>query len=291
MREAVAALLVVLATLLSPFAITAVWLSSTADSTDAYVDTVAPLADDPTLRTELANRMSQATISELQQRLPVAVPDGTDDMTRSAARAVVASPGFPDFWRKANRDAHREFLRVMAESGGEPTGWVTVDLSPLMEDVYQELGDQTGLPVAGLPTPELRVPVARESQLAKYRTVYRVLDGAGLVLAVTWILLVALAALVARGWRGRLRTVGFAALGLAVGALLVRVGTPPVVHAVAQQADPGQRALVQLILGVVGDSLRSRATVAGVAAAVVGLVLVGASLWPGRRTRSAPSWG
>ena len=291
MREAVAAVLVVLATLLSPFAITAVWLSTTADSTDAYVDTVAPLADDPTLRTELADRMSQAAVAELQQRLPVAVPDGIEEMTRTAARAVVASPGFPDFWRKANRDAHRQFLRVMNEHGGNPNGWVTVDLSPLEQDVYQQLGDQTGLPVAGLPTPELLVPVARESQLAKYRTAYRVLDGAGLVLAVSWVLLVGLAALVARGWRGRLRALGLAALGLAVGGLLVRVGTPPVVRALADQADPGQRALVRLILGVVGDSLQSRATLVAVAAAVVGLVLVAVTLWPGRRTPSAQSWG
>ena len=290
MRGVLAATLVLVATLLSPFAITAVWLSSTADSTDAYVDTVAPLADDPTLRTELADRMSQAAVAELQQRLPVAVPDGIDAMTRTAARAVVASPGFPDFWRKANRDAHREFLRVMNEHGGSPNGWVTVDLSPLEQDVYQQLGDQAGLPVAGLPTPELLVPVARESQLAKYRTAYRVLDGAGLVLAVTWLLLVGLAALVARGWRGRLRALGLAALGLAIGGLVVRLGTPPVVHALADQADPGQRALVRLILGVVGDSLRSRATVVAVAAAVVGLALVAVTLLPGRRT-SSQSWG
>ncbi|GAA3830370.1 hypothetical protein [Nocardioides panacisoli] len=291
MRGALAATLVLVATILSPFAITAVWLSSTADSTDAYVDTVAPLADDPTLRAELANRMSQAAVAELQQRLPVAVPDGIDEMTGAAARQVVADSGFPDFWREANRDAHREFLRVMNEHGGNPNGWVTVDLSPLMVDVYQHLGDATGLPVAGIPTPELRVPVARESQLAKYRTAYRVLDGAGLVLAVTWVLLVGLAALVARGWRGRLRAIGVAALGLAVGGLLVRVGTPPVVHALAHQADPGQRALVQLILGVVGDSLRSRATMVAVAAAVVGLGLVVVTLLPGRRTSSAQSWG
>jgi hypothetical protein len=214
-------------------------------------------------------------------------------MARTAARQVVADPGFPAFWRQANRDAHHEFLRVMAADGNDPDGWVTVDLSPLMKGLYQQLGDQDGLSVTGLPTPELEVPVARESQLAKYRPAYRLLDGSALVLAVVWIVLVGLAVLVAGGWRGRLRTLGSAFLGLALGGLLVRLGASPVVDAVAHQAEPGKRGLVELILGVVGDSLESRATTVAAIAAVVGLVLVAATVWPGRRTSSPtpPSWG
>ena len=291
MRGVGAALLVLIATVLAPFLVTATWVSSTLDDTDAYVDTVAPLADDATLRHELADEMTSAAVAELQSHLPVALPDGIEETTRQAAERTVENPDFPEFWREANRDAHREFLRVMDDDGAG--GWVTIDLSPLMEGLYESLGEDTGLPLSSLPAPELRVPVARESRLAEYRTEYRIAEGSAFVLAVAWILLVGIAVLVASGWRGRVRTFGFALLGLALGSLLVLVATPPVTDFVAGRADPGKQGLVALVLHVVGDSLGSRATWVAVVAGVCGLAVLAASLWPGRRTTTsgAPSWG
>ncbi|HWJ80945.1 MAG TPA: hypothetical protein VNS55_01805 [Nocardioides sp.] len=290
MRSAGAALLVVVATLLTPFAVTATWLSSTIDSTDAYVETVAPLADDPALRRELADEMTDAAVAEIQDHLPVGVPEGIEDMTRTAAEQVVKDPQFPEFWREANRDAHREFLRVMDDDAAAD-GWVTVDLSPLMQGLYEVLAEDTGLPLSGLPAPELRVPVARESQLADYRTAYHLVDGSAFALTVAWILLVGLAVLLGHGWRGRLRVLGAAGLGLALGALLVRVSTSPAADAVARQAEPGRRGLVALILDVVGDSLDSRATTIAVVAALGGLLVIAVTLVPARRSRPAQPWG
>lgn len=291
MRGAGALLLVLLATVLAPFVVTATWVSSTVDDTDAYVDTVTPLADDPTLRRELADEMTSAAVAELQSRIPVGLPDGIEDMTRQAARRTVENPDFPDFWREANRDAHREFLRVMHDDSVD--GWVTIDLSPLMKGLYEVLADDTGLPLADLPAPELRVPVARESRLAEYRPEYQLLEGSAFVLAVAWILLVGLAALVSSGWRGRLRTLGLALLGLALGSVLVLLATPPLTDFVAEQADPGKQGLVALVLNVVGDSLGSRASWVAVVAAACGLAVLAGSLWPRRRTTAAapPSWG
>ena len=60
MRYALAALAVVLSTLLVPIGITATWLSLRVDSTEAYVDTVAPLAEDPDLREVLAREVADA---------------------------------------------------------------------------------------------------------------------------------------------------------------------------------------------------------------------------------------
>lgn len=290
MRGTAAALLVLVATLLTPFLVTATWLSSTLDSTDAYVDTVAPLADEPALRRELADQMTRAAVAEIQDYVPVGVPDTIEATARAAAEQVVKDPEFPKFWREANRDAHEEFLRVMNEDGASG-GWVTVDLSPLMQGLYEMLAEDTGLPLSGLPAPELRVPVARESQIAEYRTEYRIVDGSAFVLAVIWIVLIGLAVLVGHGWRGRLRVLGSAALGLALGALLVRIATSPLADVAARQAEPGTRGLAALILDVVGNSLESRATLIAVVAVVCGVALLAVTLLPGRRTQASPSWG
>lgn len=282
MRGATAGLLVVLATLLAPLGVTAAWLSSTIDSTESYVDTVAPLAEDPELRAELADAVSEAAVSSLQTNVPVGLPGGVEGTVHEAAVMVTENEDFPAFWRKANRDAHREFLALVdADDPAAPDGWVMVDLSPLVQQVYDRIAE-AGVPVDVLPPAELNVPVVQEQKLAEHRSQYRVLEGMAIWLPVVWAVLVGLAVLVARGWRGRLRTLGFAGIGLALGALLVRVAAAPATDLAVDAVDSGQRDLVSLIAGVVIGRLESIATVVATAGGLVGLVLVVASVW-GRR--------
>ena len=69
-RQALAAFAVVLATLLVPMAVASTWLSLRVDGTEAYVDTVAPLADEPELRDALAKEVSAAATSAIADIVP-----------------------------------------------------------------------------------------------------------------------------------------------------------------------------------------------------------------------------
>lgn len=290
MRGATAGLLVVLATLLTPLAVTATWLSSTVDSTESYVDTVAPLADDDELRAELADAVAEATVASLQAHVPVGLPDGVEGTVRAAAVMVTESEDFPAFWRKANRDAHREFLALVDEdSPATPRGWVTVDLSPLLQQVYDRIGE-SGVPVRLLPRPELTVPVVQEAKVAEHRGQYRLLEGTAIWLPIVWAVLVGLAVLVASGWRGRLRALGFAGIGLALGALLVRVSAGPAADLAVDGVDAGHRDLVGLVARVVIAPLESTSQLVALAAGLIGVLLVAAGLRP-RRAASPYSSG
>jgi len=280
------------ATLVAPVAIGASWLWLRVDSTEAYVGTVAPLADDPTLRAELADRLSVAAVGAMEEHLPVGLPASVDSTAHDAAVAVIESPDFPEFWREANADAHREFLRIVHAEGQVAHGRLTIDISPLLASVFERLS-AGGIPVEALPDVPLRVPVVERQQLADAGGPYRVLEGLGLWLPPLWVLLVGLAAAVSRGWRGRFRAAGLGALGLALAGLLVGVVVGPAGDAVVDEIEPDRRELVELFVDRVLDGLDTTATAVLLVAGIVGLALLVASLWPGsRKAESTPagSW-
>jgi hypothetical protein len=286
-----AAFAIVLATLLVPLGITATWLSHHVDSTPAYVDTVAPLADDPQLRDRLADEVADAAIATLQSKVPVGLPSTLDPMVRASTRTVVDSDGFPAFWRQANADAHRQFLAIVHEKHPDVVsdGWVIIDLGPLLDQVLADLVHQVPLlSQVDLPPSSLPVPVVRESRLQQARGAYLVLDALAFWLPLAWLGLVAIAVLAARGVRGRLRTAGAAGIGVAVGALLVLLLTGPATDAVVSQVGTQHRGLVRLVIDVVVASLDDTARAALAAGLVVGLVLLVASVVLGR-PRSATS--
>ncbi len=292
MRNALAVFCVLVATLLVPGVIGSTWLSQRVDDTDAYVDTVAPLADEPDLRAELGDRLAEAAVAALQEYVPVGLPESVDDMARAASKQVVENEGFPKFWREANAEAHREFLAIVHEERGQrdPDDWVMVDLAPLLEQVFSELS-ANGIPVDLLPAVPLEVPVLQESKLEEIQGSYQLLDGASLWLPLVAGGLVLLGVAVATGWRGRLRVLGGAALGTVVGALVVRAATTPVTDAVVDQVDPGQQELARLVLEVVTESLADRATTILVVAGIVAVVAFAASFVPtGRRQPAQQHW-
>lgn len=281
MRTATAGLLVLLATLLTPLGVAAWWLSSTVDDTGTYVDTVAPLADDPELRDRLAEAVGDAVFTSLDEDLPLGLPSGFEGMIDEAARQVTANEDFPTFWRDANRGTHREFLAIV-EDDAPADGWLLVDLGPLMLAVYEQL-EADGVPVALLPEPHLVVPVAPESELAEHRGSYRLLDAVSGWLPVLWAALVLLAAAVARGVRGRLVTLALAALGLALGSVLVRLAAGPVTDVALETVDPGRRGLADLLAEVTVARLESTSLLVAAVAAVVSLLLGAAAALAGRR--------
>lgn len=292
MRLVLAAFAVVLSTVLVPLGITSTWLSLHLDSTEAYVETVAPLADDEELRERLSDEVATAAVADLRSRVPDAlVPGGVDALVRSSTRAVVESPGFPEFWREANADVHREFLAIVHERDHEldDDGWVVVDLRPLLDQVLAEFFEQAGVPAIDMPSTPLPLPVLPESKLEEARGLYQLLEGLALWVPLLWAGLVALAVLVAPGLRGRLRTGAACGLGVALGGGLVLLLTAPVTDVVVDQVEKDERDLARLVIEVVVRSLDETATGAVVIGLVAAVGLVVASLLPRRRVHVAGS--
>jgi hypothetical protein len=290
-RNLLAAFAVILATLLVPLGIGATWLELRVDDTQAYVDTVAPLADNAELRSRLADEVATAAVSTLQSNVPVGLPATLDAMVRTSTEAVIESDDFPKFWRQANADTHREFLAIVHDDKGhvDANGWVVVDLRPLLDSVLKDV--VKSIPRAAavidvLPKTPLPMPVIRDSDLEKGRGLYQLLDALSLWLPLLWTGLVVLAALAAHGWRGRLRAVAFAALGLAVGGVVVLLGIGPVTDLIVGQVESEKRDLARLVIDVVLDTLRDEARTVIVAGGLIGVLLLVLSLLP-RRSRTS----
>lgn len=280
MRSFSAFLLVVLATLVAPLAISTTWVTQRVADRQEYVDTVAPLADDPAVRKVMADAAAAAAVAALQQHVPVGLPGSVTTWAQAAATEVVESPDFPEFWRNANRDLHGDMIDLLEDPDADTSGSLTVDASPLVAQVLLVLEDR-GIPIDLLPAIPLQVPVVERAKIVEAGPTYRTTHGVAGWLPFVWAGLALLAVLLAHGWRGRVRTAGFALLGGALGAGLVMLAVEPLTEVAVDRAGVDNQAMVRIMLDAVLESLTPYAR-GFLLAGPVGLVLVAGSLWPRR---------
>jgi hypothetical protein len=310
-------LLLVLVTMVSTsVAVTLGWARSTLIDTDGYVSTlVEPLTDDPAVKdavaTELAAEMTRNMGSDITARLAQYVPadafvvrqamdqwgaqieQSWREGLRPAIRHQLDEPTFTALWIEANREAHRQLVDALRDSGTGAT--VTLDLHDIAVAAVRETGvqldRQLGLPgnigtlaynyfAEALPpeTGQIAVDVSRISSRA--RTALTVIDP----LYIASLGVAAFFALVALGVAPRRRR-GTAVIMLGVGALIVAgglwmavstqsVGVGERVSSVAvRPLSPEMRLVVDREAELAVESFRLWA--AGTAAAGVALVLVG----------------
>lgn len=245
-RRAISALLVVLAAVLTPIALTSVWTRDVVTDTDSYVSATAPLAEQPAVQRAIEDRVARAVVQQLaigrrtqvfaqaigsaglQQFLEeqgattaTAVRAFVRDAVRSAVASVVESDAFPPLWKAANRAMHRQLVEVLSSDVGSRT--VTLDLRSIAAEVFSALDDQ-GLPVPSadaLPR-QATFQLANSSDLDRARVAYRGVDAAGLALPVLALLAIAGALLLSTSRRRTALVLGvLAALALAAEAVLV----------------------------------------------------------------------
>lgn len=280
MRSSSALLLVIVATIVAPFAIGATWLTDRIDDRQEYVDTIGPLADDPGVRRVMADAAAEGAVAALEQYSPVGLPDALSEWAALAATRVVESPEFPTFWRQANEDVHRDALALLEDPDAPTDGSLTVDASPLVAQILLEL-EERGLPVGLLPRIPLQVPVVERAKVVEAGPAYRTAHDVAQWLPVVWAVLVALGVLVAVGWRGRVRVVGLALLGVALAGGVLLLAADPLAEAAVDRAEVANQELVRIMLDAVLGSLTPYAK-GFLLALPVGLVLVAASLAPRR---------
>lgn len=266
MRGFVSGLAALLAAVLLPVAITAVWTAERVTDTEGYVAAVGPLADDPEVQAALTDRLEQYAVDVIGlDRLGALGEGAARAIIRAAVTGVVTNPSFRPIWEEANRQGHAEMLRTLrADRAGEVAA---IDLAGAFDAVLDALRAQ-GLPVRDVPAPGL-VFVPDDGQLRVAQEGYQALEASRVWLPVAWVVLVVLTLLVAD--RRRL------ALGLLAASSLVSVALLwPVSHAIRSVAldsvQAADRELGEAIWDSVTQSLDRSIVVALVIAAVTLLV-------------------
>lgn len=250
-RSAAAVVLILLGALLAPVAVVAAWAERTLTDTDRYVATVAPLAEDPTVRSALAGRLTSAVMERIDvgslldtvadglkerdvaPRAVAALPaleapltSGVESFVRKTADRVVDSDEFAAAWEQANRVAHEQLVDVMRGEQGDivqvgQEGQLTIQLSGMI-DLLKDRLEARGLGLAAnLPTINATFTIMETSQLVQIRNRYAQLVALGTWLP--WIVLVLLGAGVIAALH-HLRALVVAGLALVAAMLVLAAG-------------------------------------------------------------------
>jgi len=138
-RSVLAVVLLVLGCVLVPVSLVAVWTHNQVSDTDRFVETVRPLAADPSVQEALTNRITttvfqyvdvqglaneaidalaaQGLRPELAQRMHGLTPTlatAVNELVRDKVAALVASPQFASAWDQAVRVAHQDMVTVLS---------------------------------------------------------------------------------------------------------------------------------------------------------------------------------
>jgi hypothetical protein len=247
-RPVVAGLLIALAALLAPLSVLATWASGQIQDTDRYLETVAPLANDPDVQEAIATRIEQVVFSYLDLdaatdqlvtalEAPGLPPEAADTLNalsgplasgvrgfvRDRIGALVASEAFETAWVEANRTAHTELVAALTgKTDGAvqvDRGQVSVNLAVLINTVKAQLSD-AGFGIADrIPAVEASYALVQSDDLSRVQRLLGFIDDLSLWLPVLGLTLIAAAVVVARD-----RSRALLAAGLAVAASMLLLG-------------------------------------------------------------------
>lgn len=248
LRIWVSGVMLVLACVLAPLSLLAVWTDHVVNDTDRYVSTVAPLASDPAVQKAATDRATDAIMERVdvttllqdvdrddRPKLKAALgalkdplTSGVRELVHRAVQAIVESGPFKALWVQANRTAQTTAKKALTGQGDSTVrltdNAVTIDLGPLVDQAKEKLADQGLTAVAKLPTVHTDFTVLQSKDIAKVRTGFRLLGLAGTWLPVIAALLAVVGVLLARQRRQALTATALGAaatvavLGLALGA-------------------------------------------------------------------------
>ena len=236
------AVLITLACVLAPLSVASVWASSELSDTEQYVETVAPLADDPAVQDALAAEITTtifenldvedltsealATIAaqpDVPPRVAAALPalatpiaNGVQSFTRDQVDSLLASPQFAQLWAQVNRVAHEQVVKLLeGNQGGAVSaqdGTITLNLAPIIEEVKTRLVAQ-GFDLANnIPAVDKSFVLAESDAITDAQGFYSLLNTLGVWLPIVALALFAVGVALARDRRRALLKGG---LGLA----------------------------------------------------------------------------
>jgi len=241
------AILITLACVLAPLGVVSVWASAELSNTDAYVETVAPLAHDPAVQkaisTEVTNTIFEnldvqayttealttianqpkvpPRIAEALPGLAIPITDGVQSFTKDQVDKFVASDKFAQLWDQVNRVAHEQVnVLLSGQQGGALSAQgntITVNLGPIIAQVKTQLVDQGFSLASKIPTVDKSFVLAQSDSISQAQGFYSTLNTLGVWLPVAALVLFVAGVVLTRDRRRGLLK---AALGL-TGAMLV----------------------------------------------------------------------
>lgn len=261
LRMVLSALLGLVAVVLLPVALVAVWVDTLVADTDSYVETVSPVVDDPKIQRAVEEAVVAAVLSEVPLRK-------NDEATlRQVTQQVVTAPEFADAWAQANRSGHRQLVRVLSSDQTRP---VAIPVAPAVHAVTDELA-RRGLDVRSqLPQMQASFELVAADDVAEAQQIYQLLETLGWWLPVGSAALAVGSLAVARRRAVALRWLGFGA-ALACGALLIALGLASTQLVESVASGPAQAA-GEVVLDAVLSPLRHSAWWALAVGTVVGVI-------------------
>ena len=236
-RRILVVVLLVLGCVLAPISVLAVWTRNTLLSTDQYVDTVAPLAEDQIVTDRLADVAVEALFAnvdveaEIRSVLPEeaaiiapVVAQAAQQLASEVTHRFLASEEFQTLWRELNRTAHTQVVRLLTGEGAVTGGKVVVDLSPVVRTVQEKL-EGLGLDIfsdAKSTKGGTELVLFQSETVEKVQSVVDVQQKLAIVLPILVVLLLAAAIVLSPNRR---RTLLQAALGVAVAMAILVIGT------------------------------------------------------------------
>ena len=271
-KRIVAWVLVVLACILSVLSVVTVFARNQLLNTDTYVNTVAPLASNPAIQTQIAKQVSENLIrrTNVEARVKDALPpkagflatpvtSALETVTNDLALKAVQSKQFYEVWVAANRASHKQLVAVLTGSSqgsvSSKNGKVTIDLSQVEVNVKKKL-DAKGITVFDkIPAVKgLNFVLFQSKSLVKVQKVTKLLNDLAIVLPIVTLLLFAASVVLVRNRR---RGLVRAAAGLAVSMAAVLVVMAVARHQYLSGLSPNQSvAANQAVIDTVTATLR-----------------------------------
>jgi hypothetical protein len=264
-RTIVAALLIVLACVLAPLSVVAIWTRNQVTNTDRYIATVSPLASDPAIQNAIADQitaqvftyidvqgLTTQAVEALSERglspevasqleaFAVPIANGVQSFTRTQVGKVVESDAFADAWVQANRVAHAELVKALTgEGGGAVTvenDTVSLNLAPFIQTVKQRLVDSGFTLAARIPEVNASFVLFQSEDITRARNGFNLLNTLGVWLPIITLILLVVGVYVAKDHR---RALVGAALGVAISMVVLALGLA-VFRAIYLDAVPAQ---------------------------------------------------
>ena len=280
--------LVVVACILSVLSVVTVFTRNQLLNTDTYVNTVAPLASNPAIQTQVAKLVSENLITrtDVETRVKDALPpkagflatpitSGLETVTNELALKAVQSKQFYTLWVAANRASHKQLVAVLTGSNegsvSSRNGKVTIDLSQVEVQVKKKL-DAKGITVFDkVPAVKgLDFVLFQSKDLAKIQKLTKLLNDLAIVLPIITLLCFAGAVVLARNRR---RGLVRAATGLALSMAVILVVMAVARNQYLSGLSPNQSvAANQAVVDTVTAALRQAVRIILIAAALIAIV-------------------
>ncbi|MFL5878616.1 MAG: hypothetical protein ACJ782_00645 [Actinomycetota bacterium] len=241
-RTVVATLLIVVACVLAPLSVVAIWTRNQVTNTDRYVATVSPLASDPAIQAAIADQITTQVFTYIDikglttqaldalssrglspqvasqlEAFSVPIANGVQSFTRDQVGKIVASDAFTNAWIQANRTAHAELVKALTgEGGGAITvenDTVSVNLAAFIQTVKAQLVASGFTLAERIPQVNASFVLFQSKDITRVRSGFNLLNTLGIWLPIIALILLVLGVYVAKDHR---RALVGAAVGVAV---------------------------------------------------------------------------